>query len=156
MIPWRRVNVNCDVQSINLGDEKVKKISAIVLLALSLSACNSGNTPGTNSNGGQPSATVDASSPTGTATAVLRLLEKGEVQDAKKLFTTEMKGHNFAAAKAMELTQSGIKTLTVDVKSAKGEVAYVVATYEKNDGTTRQTMFDMLRENGEWHVSGVH
>lgn len=134
----------------------MKKVFAILFLSLALSACNSGNAPSSNISGGQSAPSVATSNPGESVKSMMSLLEKGEVQAAKKLMNKEMQGRNFAAAEARELIRSGIKTLTVDVKSAKGEVAYVVAFIEDKTGYKRQIMFDMIRENGEWRVSGVH
>lgn len=126
----------------------MRKVFVALCLSVGLSACNSGNVPGTQS--------ITATSPSESVRSMMMFLEKGEVKSAKNFLNTEMKGKNFAIAEANEISKNGIKTLNVEEKSIKGEIANVVALIEDKTGYKRQIIFDMLRENGEWHVAGAH
>jgi predicted RNA binding protein with dsRBD fold (UPF0201 family) len=128
----------------------MKNVFIMLCLLFGLSACHSSNAPSSDITSAM------SSGPGKSVETLMTLLNKGEVNSAEKFFDKNIASHETAIKMAKLLANNGIKTMRAEEKNIHGDMAVVDLSMELAKGNKGTMHFDMLRENGEWHVSGVH
>lgn len=123
-------------------------LMAITLLLLVFAGCNLSN------------------SPSQTAKSWIDLTEKGNTDEAMKLFSNKAMQERGAKLKTMtsshvkeiERLQKAGKTFSVEKVEEKitGETAKVSLIYRAGENDSLQTTFDLIQENGSWKVNGIN
>lgn len=113
----------------------MKKTMLVMIMALALSACG------------------NASTPTKSVENFMDALQKGEVQVAKQLTTKEMQDRGLAEKFAKIFAGETLKSHKAEEIRVVGDIAKVAYSLEDSKGNKGVFKFDLVRENGDWHVS---
>lgn len=101
------------------------------------------------------------STPSGTVMNALRYLEKGEIEEAAKLYSTgyinkrgglpKVKSDDAASAREMK-EKGGFKSLEIVQEKTFGDLADVTVKAILPDTTERNVDFKLIKENGKWKI----
>lgn len=118
----------------------MKKILIVLSLTLGLAACDNRGA-------------ATSSSPANSAETLIRLLDKGEVQAAKKFLNKDSQRLRFPEIMAQNFAQDRLKEVQIENEKIHGDVANVGLSYETNSGHKEKLYFSMVLEDRNWVAS---